>query len=90
VRERYLLRRGVDAGDPRPKAQVDAVIGVPPGWVDVDRLALGLALQVALGQRRSLVWAVALRSDQQQRAVEALCPQVCAAVAPARLAPTIR
>jgi hypothetical protein len=84
------VRRSVDAGDRRPQAQVDVVIGVPPGWVDVDRLPLDLALRAFLGQRRPLVRAFALLADQPERVVEAFLPQGLRGLAPARLAPTIR
>ena len=40
--------------------------------VDVGLLALGLAAEVVLGQRRPLVRALWLRADQQHAAVEAL------------------
>ena len=43
--------------------------------VDVDRLALGLAQQVVLGQRRTLVRPLVLLPDQHDRAVEALVAQ---------------
>src|ERR1019366_291914 len=44
-----------DGGDGDAWAQVHAVLGVPVGGVDVDRVSFVAAEQVSLGQRRALV-----------------------------------
>ena len=56
----------------RAEAQLDVVLGVEALVVDVDRLALGLAAQVVLRQRRALVGALGLGADEHQAPVEAL------------------
>ena len=57
------------------ETQVDVVIGVPGGVVDDRVLERLLALQVLLGQWRSLVRQVALVGDQRQRSVVTLLAQ---------------
>ena len=57
--------------------------------VHVDLLALGLAAQVLLGQRRPLVRALGLGADEHERPSKPSSRRVSAALAPARLAPTI-
>jgi hypothetical protein len=56
-------------------AQLDPVGGVEAFLVDVEALAVGLAAQVGLGQRRALIGPLGLVAEQQQPAVEALGAQ---------------
>ena len=51
------------------------MLGVPRLRVDEDAVAVGLALQVVLGQRRPLVGTVGSVTDQDDPAVEALLAQ---------------
>jgi hypothetical protein len=60
----------VDAG-----AQLDVVVGVEAGVVNPDRVVAGLAAQVVLRERRSLVRAHVLLAEQHDAAVEALLAQ---------------
>jgi hypothetical protein len=46
-----LVGTAVDGGDGGTEPQVDLVVGLPLGLVDVDGVALGGALQVSIGQR---------------------------------------
>ena len=60
--------------------QLDAVLLVPVGRVDVGVLALRLAAQVLLRERRALVRRLGLAADEQDRAVGALLAQLRRAV----------
>jgi hypothetical protein len=51
------------------------VLGVPVGRVHVDRVALVVAEQVSLGQRRALVGAFRLGTEEHDLAVEPLVAQ---------------
>ena len=65
----------VDAGDGHAHPQVDVVLGVPLHRVHVDRVALVVAEQVSLGQRRALVREFWLGAEEHDLAVEALVAQ---------------
>jgi hypothetical protein len=62
----------VDRADRGGGAQLDVVGDVEPFLVHVEVVAVGLATQVGLGQRRALVGLLGLLAEQQQAAVEAL------------------
>ena len=67
-----LVGAAVEGGDGGPEPQVDLVVGVPLGWVDVDGVAGGAAVQVALGQRWPLVGSVGFGPEQHDASGEAL------------------
>jgi hypothetical protein len=75
VVERQLARRGVQAHRRATEAKLDVVLGVVAHGVDVDLLAVDLAAQVVLGQRRSLVRALLLGADEQPAPVKAFGAQ---------------
>ena len=64
----------------RAGQQLDAVLLVPGGRVDVGVGALGLAAQVLLGDRRPFVGRLRLAADQQDRALGAAPAQLGGAV----------
>ena len=70
-----------------PQPQVDVVLGVPALRVHERRVALGLALQVALRQRRALVGAVRLGAEQDQAPVEPLGAQRLHGLGPGQAGP---
>jgi hypothetical protein len=51
------------------------MLGVPTGRVYVDDVALGLALQIVLGQGRPFIWALALVAHEEDLSVEAFVAQ---------------
>ena len=65
----------VDRGDRGVDPQVDPVVGVPLGRVHEDRVAVGAALQVGLGQRWPLVGPVGLGAEQDDVSVESFGAQ---------------
>ncbi len=71
----HLVRVAVQRPDRGPQPQVDLVLGVPAVLVHEDLLVGRGAEQVLLRQRRSLVGAVRLGTDQRDGAVEALVTQ---------------
>jgi hypothetical protein len=73
--QRHLAAAPVDPGDRRAGQQLDAVGVVPVRRVHEDGVALGLALQVALGQRRPLVGPDVLLGGEHDPAVETLPAQ---------------
>ena len=75
VGELDLAAAGVDRGHRGAGSSSIVVLGVEPLRVHVDVLALGLAAQVVLGQRRTLVRALALGADEHDAPVEALLAQ---------------
>ena len=58
-----------------PDAQLDGVVGVEALGLDVDRLALGVAAEIVLRQRRALVRTFLLGADQRDAPVEAFLAQ---------------
>lgn len=64
-----------DRRDRGAQAQVDVVLGVPRGRMDIDGVTLVLAQQIALRQRRAFVGVLALLSEQHDGAVEVLFPE---------------
>ena len=64
-----------DRADRGRGAQLDVVVGVEPVLVHIQAVAVGLAAQVGLGQRRALIRPLGLVAKQQQAAVEALGAQ---------------
>ena len=75
VVERHLLQRRVHVDRRAAQAQLDVVVGVEALAVDVDAVAVGLAAQVVLRQRRALVRALVLGADEHQAPLEALVSQ---------------
>lgn len=67
----------VKGGDLRAQAQVHVVVGVPPFGVDEAAVALRLAQQIGLGQRRPLIRAVALITDQRDAPVAVRAQRLC-------------
>ena len=67
--------RGVDRRHLAPAQELDLLLGVEALGVDVDRVPLGPALQVVLGERRALVGPVRLGPDEDDAPVEALLAQ---------------
>ena len=66
---------GVDGGDGGRHAQFDVMGFVEVSRVDGGTVEVGLAAQVVLGQRRSLVGADRFVADQNNPAVEAFAAQ---------------
>lgn len=62
----------VDAGDGLAEVELDPVLGVPGGVVDVDAVAFLLAGQIALGQRGAFVGVVSLVPDDDHSAGESV------------------
>ena len=74
VGERHPARIRVECGGRGPELHVHRVLRVPGRRMDEHAVALRLALQVVLGQRRSLVRQVRLRADDGDPAGEPLAP----------------
>lgn len=68
-------RARVDGAHGRAEQQVDVVVGVPVLGVDVDRLAVLLAQQIALGQRGPDVGPLPFVTDDEEAAVVAAFAQ---------------
>ena len=64
-----------DRADRGRGAQLDLVVGVEPVLVHIQAVAVGLAAQVRLGQRRPLIGLFGFVAEQQQAAVEAVGAQ---------------
>ena len=73
--ELELAARGVEAGRRHAGAQFDVVLGVEARRMDGGRLAVRLAAQVVLRERRALVGPLRLGAQQYEAAVEALLAQ---------------
>ena len=71
VVELDLTVRGVESHDGAPQQQLDVVRGIEALGMDVDPLALELAAQVVLGERRPLVGSLRLGADQHDATLEA-------------------
>lgn len=72
VAEADGLRRAVDRVDGLAEVQLHVVARVPGGFVHEDAVALLLAEEIALGERRALVGVVTFVADQYHAAGETL------------------
>jgi len=76
VTEGHARGLRVDRRHGRARLKLDVVLGVEVGRVHVRLLALGLAAEVLLGQRRALVGPLGLGADQDDPPVEAAVAQL--------------
>jgi hypothetical protein len=67
-----LVAGRVDGADRGGGTQLDVVVGVELLRVQIEAVAVGLAAQVGLGERRTLIRPLALLANQQKSAIEAL------------------
>ena len=73
--QRELTPSRIETHDVLAAAQLDPVLLVERSFVHVGLLAIGLAAQVLLGQRRALVRTLRLGTQQHETAVVALLAQ---------------